>query len=109
MRVYAGFMVLIHLGLFVLGVFMMVQPQLAGASAKLLDLENVVAGMVYMAWGLAFAVPWIVLLGAGRRGWAHTMGSVLVAFSMLSMCCLPAAIPLLIAWNKPDVRRYFSS
>jgi hypothetical protein len=108
MRVYAGFMMLCHLALFIVGVFVMVQPQLSATPAAI-EVENVIAGAFYMVWGLGFAVPWVVLLAAGRRGWAHTMGSILVAFSMLNMCCLPAAIPLLIAWNKPLVRRYFTA
>lgn len=66
-----------------------------------------VVGAIFIVMGLVLAA----LFGAGpllpRRTWAWVFGIVLIALGMGSMCCLPATVPLLIWWLKPETKAYF--
>ena len=66
-----------------------------------------IAGLLYGAIGLAFLIPTLIALFAGRKPWVHTLGTVVIALGMLNFCCLPVLIPLLIVWMKPETRRWF--
>jgi len=41
------------------------------------------------------------------RPWLWTYDLVIICLGMTSACFLPAAIPLLIAWMKPETKSYF--
>ena len=43
------------------------------------------------------------------RKWAWVAGVVLIGIGLTSMCCLPAAVPLLIWWLKPETKRYYNA
>ena len=65
---------------------------------------------VYGTVGLVMAVPWVVAILGGRRKWVHPLGMILLIITMVTVtCCLPVAIPLLVAWLKPEVKRWFGS
>lgn len=69
--------------------------------------------------GLGFAAVFSIVLGlvfaagfaAGpflpRKPWAWIYGMVLISIGMTSACCLPASIPLLIFWIKPETKIFF--
>jgi hypothetical protein len=65
------------------------------------------AGVVYACAGLFFLVPTVVALFGGRRPWVHTLGMLLIVGGMLTVCCIPALIPLLIVWSKAETARWF--
>jgi MFS family permease len=69
---------------------------------------GIVGGTVVLV-GLVLAA----LFGAGpllpRRSWAWVFGLVLIVIGMGSMCCLPATVPLLIWWLKPETKAYFTA
>ena len=66
-----------------------------------------VMGVVLIVLGLGLGA----LFASGpllpRRGWAWVMGIVLIAIGMTSMCCLPATVPLLIWWLKPETKAFY--
>ena len=41
------------------------------------------------------------------RPWVWVYDIVIICLGMTSACCLPACIPLLIFWLRPEVKRYF--
>jgi hypothetical protein len=41
------------------------------------------------------------------RAWLWTYDLVIICLGMTSACFLPACIPLLIFWLKPEVKQYF--
>ena len=64
--------------------------------------------------GVMFAVLGVVLMVAfaaapflSPRPWAWIYHLVLIALGMTSACCLPASVPLLLFWIKPETRAYF--
>ena len=71
------------------------------------DASPIVIGVIYAIMGLVFAIVFAVGLFLPRKPWGWIMGIVLIALGMTSVCCLPATIPLLIFWLKPDAKAYF--
>lgn len=43
------------------------------------------------------------------RKWAWVAGMALIVIGLSSMCCLPACIPLLIWWIKPETKQYYNA
>jgi hypothetical protein len=41
------------------------------------------------------------------KPWSWIYGIVCIGIGLSSPCCMPASIPLLIYWIKPETRRYF--
>ncbi len=107
-KVYAALMALVYLLLMGLGIFMIV----AGASLEGMeelqgDASPIVIGVLYAIMGFVFAIVFAVGLFLPRKPWGWIMGIVLIALGMTSLCCLPATIPLLIFWLKPEAKAYF--
>jgi len=105
-RAYAGFMAFLYLVvtcLWVLSMFGVIclidaagQPKLTSA------FDLIVLGAMLAAFLLCLTA---VFLPA--RPWVWTYDLVVICFGMTHMCCLPACIPLLIYWIKPEIRAYF--
>jgi hypothetical protein len=69
--------------------------------------EAEVMGFILIGLGVALATPYVAAPFLPRRRWAWVLGIVLIALSMSGTCCLPAAIPLLIFWLKPENKAFF--
>jgi hypothetical protein len=71
--------------------------------------EDMVVGVVCMAVGGLFAAPHLVVLFGGRSPWVHTMGTVLLALSMIGGggCCVIPGIAILVQWTHADTKRWF--
>ncbi|HEV2863299.1 MAG TPA: hypothetical protein VGX48_19955 [Pyrinomonadaceae bacterium] len=66
-----------------------------------------VVGLIFIVLGVALMAPYVAAPFLPRRRWAWVVGVVLIVLSMTGTCCLPAAIPLLIWWVKPETKEYF--
>jgi hypothetical protein len=113
-RIYAGiqaaFAALSVLGGIVLMIAELAAPPGAGGTLPASsNIESVIAGVFYTGIGAAFFVPLIISLFAGRAAWVHTLGTVLLAVSMLSLCCVPFGLPVLITWLKPETKRWYGA
>jgi MFS family permease len=95
-KVYCGVLALIYGG-----------TALAMLSLALFGDGGLVIGLFLAAlcvgFGLISALP--ILLPA--RPWVWVYGLVLIGLGMTSGCLLPACIPLLIFWIRPEVKRHF--
>ena len=65
-------------------------------------LGGIMAGLCF-----AFGVPFAIAPFLPRRSWVWIYDVVLICFGMTSICSMPAAIPLLIFWFKPETQAYF--
>jgi len=79
--------------------------QLAAEDASSSPLEFQIMGAILAA----ISVPLTVLFAAapllrGKLGWI--LGIVAIGIGMTSACCLPACIPLLLFWIKPELKAY---
>lgn len=112
-RVYAGLVALLYLLVMGLGIFMVV----AGTSVQGLeelqgDQSPTLVGVICAIMGLVVSVTFAVGVLLPRKPWGWIMGIVLIAlgmvlFGLMSICCLPATIPLLIFWLKPEAKAHF--
>jgi hypothetical protein len=70
-------------------------------------LEARILGSVYLGLGVLLLVPFAAAPLLPKRRWVWVYDIVLIALGMTSLCCLPATIPLLICWIKPETRVFF--
>jgi hypothetical protein len=106
-RIYAVIMLLMLLACFGLGLYWMLGPLMRGLSGPSATGEWI-AGLFMSGISFLIMVPHAIVLFAGRARWAYTLGIILIGLNMLwNTCCLPITIPLLIAWMKPETKRWF--
>jgi len=100
---YCILMALLYLTMAVMGiVFMFTEPdpEMSAAEAK-------VMGAVILILGLVFFVPYALAPFLPRKSWVWIFGLVLICIGLTSACCLPACIPLLIFWLKPEMKAFY--
>ena len=66
-----------------------------------------VYGLVFLVLGVVLLAVFAVGFVLPRKPWAWVAHLVLIAIGLTSCCTMPAAIPLLVAWLKPDLRAWF--
>lgn len=69
--------------------------------------EAQVLGFIFIGMGVVLFTLHAAAPFLPRRRWAWIVGIILIVFSMSSTCCLPAAIPLLIFWVKPENKAFY--
>jgi hypothetical protein len=103
-KMYCIAFALMYLLLAVAGFFMLI----AGEFEPDLDEPDIkILGVIYGVMGAIFTVPFAIylFLKPGPGVWIY--GLVLICIGFTSICCLPASIPLLIFWLKPEVKKRF--
>ncbi|HEX7316103.1 MAG TPA: hypothetical protein VF297_19510 [Pyrinomonadaceae bacterium] len=66
-------------------------------------------GALLILMGLGFGALYGAAPSMPLKKWAWVVGIVLICFGLTSACCLPAAIPLLIWWLKPETKAYYNA
>ena len=69
-----------------------------------LMIQGAILFLVGAVFAVAFALPFFL----ARKPWVWIYNLVLICIGMTSCCILPAAVPLLIYWIKPDVKLWFN-
>ena len=64
-------------------------------------------GVGLLSMGLGLLVASLLPLVLRPQPWLWTYDLVIICLGMTSACFLPACIPLLIFWLKPEAKRYF--
>ena len=72
------------------------------------EMELKIMGCVYGVVGLGLAVLFLVGAFVPRRPWGWIYSVILIGLGLTSCCLLPATIPLLIYWIKPEVKQYYN-
>lgn len=101
--VYCVCMALLYISLPVIGsVFLFAEPdpEMSAAEAKFM-------GVLFIVLGLVFFVPYAAAPFLPRQNWVWILGLVLICIGLTSACCLPACIPLLIYWLKPEMKAFY--
>lgn len=100
---YCIVMALLYLGLAVMGiVFLFIEPD-RDMSAE----EATLMGALFIVLGLVFFAPYAAAPFLPRTSWVWVLGLVLICLGLTSACCLPACIPLLIHWLKPEMKAFY--
>ena len=102
--VYCVAMAILYL--FVIGAgifFLLADPVWLEEDAMLLRVE----GALFLGLGLVLMVIFAIAPFLPKKPWVWIYGIVLIGLGMTSACCLPATIPLLIFWIKPETQQFF--
>ncbi|HKO60285.1 MAG TPA: hypothetical protein VJV03_03920 [Pyrinomonadaceae bacterium] len=103
-KAYCALMALLYLFFVVLGiVFLTAAPTDRNMSAQ----EAQITGGIMFFMGIALSIPFGVGAFLPQKPWAWVFGLVLICIGLTSVCCMPATIPLLIHWIKPETKFYF--
>lgn len=105
-RFYAGAVCLVDLGALALGFFTIFGMAFASSGPRF-AISNLLSGLFWIAVGGLHLTASLIALFGGRRPWVHTLGMVLVVLSLTTCCCTPFGIPVLIAFNNPEVKRFY--
>jgi MFS family permease len=104
-RVYAVAFALMYLACAVGGVFILsLDDEVHGEKGS-----AVVQGVIMAGLGVVLMALSIVALVAPRKKWGWIVNVVLIGLGCSSCMCMPAAIPLLIFWLKPETKRWFAA
>lgn len=105
-KVYAGFLCVLYLVTAVFSlVFFLVDP----AELEMGVIEARMVGALLLVVGLVLFAGCLVPLLLRPRPWLWVYDLVVICLGMTSACFLPACIPLLIYWLKPEAKEYFGS
>jgi hypothetical protein len=70
-------------------------------------MESKIQGGACVVLGPILLIVFLIGIFLPRRPWAWIYGIVLICLGMTSCCCLPASIPLIIYWVKPETKAFF--
>lgn len=103
-RIYAGSMAAMYAMLIALGIFVI----FFGADpSKNEQTEALIGGLLYAVLGAVFFLIYAAAFFLPRKPWAWIYHIVLICIGLTSCCLLPATIPLLIYWLKPETKALF--
>jgi hypothetical protein len=108
-RIYAGALAAVYLIIAVFGFglawFAWANPDISTSTRD--ATEMLILGAVYGVMGVLLAPVFAVGVFLPSKPWAWVYGIVLIAIGCTSCACLPATIPMLIHWLKPETKVYF--
>ena len=76
-------------------------------TAEMSQTEILVIGTMMLLLGLVLFIASLLPLLLKPRKWLWTYDLIIICLGMTSACFLPACVPLLIFWLKPEVKRHF--
>src|SRR5687768_9369502 len=102
-RVYCTSMAVLYLAVAVIGIVLAVVP-FEGSPR---DREQMlIMGVIYAILGVVFFLVFAVAVFLPPKPYNWIVGIVMLAIGMTSCCLLPAVIPLLIFWVKPETQTF---
>jgi len=103
-RIYIGAMLALYAAVAIGGlVFAVMSTSFAGREQE----DALMMGIIYGIFGMIFAAVYGVALFLPRKPFNWIVGIVMIAIGLSSCCLLPATVPLIIFWLKPETRAYF--
>ncbi|GAB5402296.1 MAG: hypothetical protein Aurels2KO_05270 [Aureliella sp.] len=106
-KVYCGFMTLLYLMCFIVGIFLLLSAnEIASVEPTDPPLVIKIQGIVLGAIGVTFTTLFGTGLFLRPSKVAWYVGFATIGIGMTSACCLPATIPLLIFWLKQETRLF---
>ena len=106
LRIYAGFLCLLYLGVAALSLtFFHAGPRDLNVTRE----QAQAIGWAVLATGLVFSAVCVVPIFGPRRPWGWVYGLVIICLGMGCLITLPAGIPLLIHWIRPETKEWFAT
>jgi hypothetical protein len=104
-RVYLAFLCVMYGFCVALGVFFAFFPDYSSGSND--QTSTIINGWLFMVVGSVFLVASALPFFLKPKPWVWVYNLVIICLGKMSCCLLPACIPLLIFWIKPETKRYF--
>ena len=100
--VYCAGMALMYLAVIGLGIMFLTVEDF-----ELEEFERLLYGYMFIVMGVVLMGAYVIapFLPKNRGAWVY--GIILIAFGLTSCCTMPASIPLLIFWLKPEAKAFF--
>lgn len=108
-RVYCGFMALVYLLCTLGGIGAIVLSMTGQINNNDDRIMLIIQGIIFSVISVPLMIMFAFGLNLPRRKWGWIFGIVLIAIGLTSPCCMPASIPLLIFWMKPELRRFYNA
>lgn len=103
-KVYCAFLCLLYLATAAFSLFFFLADP---ADTEMSTVVARITGALLLVLGLGLFGACLLPLILRPRPWLWTYDLVVICLGMTSACILPASIPLLIFWLKPEAKRYF--
>lgn len=101
-------MAALYLGCFAFGIVLLYfREEIAEWPPKDDPAMFLVYGVVLVVMGAVLHTVYMTAFFLPRRPWAWIVHLVLISLGLTSCCTLPASIPLLVFWLKPETRLWF--
>jgi hypothetical protein len=105
---YTIAMALMYFGFAAMGLMMLIGEPKQFTSGNDDPIETMVLGTGFTVVGVVLGVVFAIAPFLPRKPWVWVYDIVLICISFLmSLCLLPATIPLLIFWLKPETKHWF--
>ena len=105
-KIYAAFLLLLYVLIAIMGIVLSFSDLIPSETPD----EAVavkVSGVLYAGIGAVFAAVFAVGLFTKNQPWAWVYNLVLICIGLASCLFLPAAIPMLIHWLKPETKAWY--
>jgi hypothetical protein len=107
-RFYLGAMAALWAGCLALGIVLLFLREEAAGWPQGADPGTLlVTGVVLAVLGAVLHSAFFSAFFLPRRPWAWMVHLVLIALGLASCCALPASIPLLVFWLRPETQAWF--
>jgi hypothetical protein len=103
-RFYLVFMTLFYGTCAVLGILSLYMSQVEANQVDAGDM--LISGITLTFVGIPLAFFFLIGIFLPRKSWNWIVGIVYISVGMMSCCFLPATIPLIIYWIKPETQTY---
>jgi len=104
--IYCIAMALLYIGCTVFG-GLLTFADLSSFSAGRDLMEMKIQGIIMLVVGIPLFFLYAAAPFLPRKPWNWIFSIVLICIGMTSCCCIPACVPLLIFWIKPETKEYF--
>ena len=105
--IYCGAMTALYVFVLVLGVGLFMFGDQLGAPRNQGAPEMTVMGILYAVLGAVLALMYVAPFVLPRSKAAWIYGFITIGIGFTSCCTLPASIPLIIFWLKPETKAFF--
>lgn len=105
-KIYAGFMVFLYVLVMIGGVALALFSETLASGEEPREVF-LIQGVVFAVIGIPLIAMYVVGLFMPQKSWAWVYGIILIGIGMTSCCFIPACVPLIIFWIKPETQSYF--
>ena len=107
-NVYCSCMLLLYVVVAALGVAMVIFIDELSPPNDAERAGNIAAGILMAIASVGMMLLFALGLLIPRRKWGWVYGFIPIAIGLTSPCCIPASLPLLWFWLKPENKEWFN-